>query len=139
MTSPMIVSDSNVSLVQVAAPAAGAEQLYTFVQRGELIAVYTTLAASAVVANRLPILVLDTGTSPNTYYQMRMSNSAQTASNTVMYAGLTTVGAPGGVNSNHYYPIPGKLIVQPGWRIRTLTNGLDAGDQWSTLNLMIAI
>lgn len=112
-------------------PGAGAEISET-VPAGaawQLITLTASLTASAVVANRNVHLVIDDGA--NTLYRSVWSIS-QTASQNVMYSGSLNAGQPASDTSIVVaLRLPPQMLLMPGWRIRTLTNGLDVGDQWT--------
>jgi hypothetical protein len=110
-------------------PAAGVEISETVPTgaRWKLRSIAFTLVASAVVANRTPVLTIDDGA--NVLWEVS-NNVAQTASQTVKYrAGvgvpLTTFGALA-----YLLPLPSELPLGAGSRIRTVTGAIDAGDNY---------
>lgn len=112
-------------------PAAGAEALIT-VPAGEiweLLSVLVVLVASAAAANRQAQLIIDDGT--NILWQSD-SPSNQIANETRTYvagSGLERqdVGVP---TSTKQWALPTGLVLAGGYRIRTLTTAIDAGDNY---------
>jgi hypothetical protein len=86
------------------------------------------IVASATVANRTPILTIDDGA--NVVWESA-NNTNITASQTAKFrAGIGT-----GINTNgaldFLVPLPAELVLMAGWRIRTVTGALDAGDNYA--------
>jgi len=127
------------ALVSVAGsdPAAGAEISETVPAhaRWRLQGISFALATSAVVAGRIVSVLIDDGASEF----MRISNSStQGASATFRY----TVGAFGNnvsiAGSNTVVlMMPPDLFLFQGWRVRTLTTLLDAGDNFGPPQLCV--
>jgi hypothetical protein len=117
-------------------PAAGAELSDTVPTgaRWELIAIVATLTTSAVVANRTPVLLLDDGA--NVVWRVG-SAQTQAASTTESYSfGQGT--ARSGTNPSAVVDIlPNRGALLAGWRIRTLTAGIDVGDQYSAIRYWV--
>jgi len=110
-------------------PAAGAEisEVVPANRRWTLLALRAALTTSATVANRFPGFTLDDGT--NVLYGVR-TNAAQTATLVDSY-----YAAPGSqfyndTQSSIIIPFPTPTQLKAGFRIRTATVGLQAGDQW---------
>jgi hypothetical protein len=127
-------------VIETAAPAAGAESITT-VPAGKywrLIGFYTTLTTDATVATRLPSIVIDDGTD----ILMRINGSGTagvTAGLTVAYTGYVGqqgLGITGVILTAAPLPSP-DLVLEPGWRIRTLTQNIVAGDQWGIARLVV--
>jgi hypothetical protein len=122
---------------QVAAPAAGTDFLIP-VPSGEvwrLHAVRAQLAASAVVANRVPHLTIDDQSSISAQY---VAGSPTVANGTTVYnwiAGFPVVLAA--IESGLLDVPIVEHVLQMGWRIRPITAGLDAGDQWSAITVTL--
>ncbi len=116
-------------------PAAGAEILDT-VPDGvlwRLVAVSFDLSTSVDVATRRVVFVVDTG--PVGPIVIRSSaNVDQLASLTFRYQGAALGTAPGVIDSatNLYLmPLPPALYLRPGFRLRTVTAGLQVSDQYT--------
>lgn len=118
-------------------PAAGAEISETVPTgaRWRLMSLQSVLTTSVAVANRNVQIVIDDGTN-ETYRAACASNQA--ASNAFRYSfsasGVTNV--PASANT-HMVPTPAPAILGPGYRIRTITNLLDAGDNWSQAFILV--
>lgn len=112
------------------APAAGANILETVPARvvWQLNSFHALLTASLAAGTRYPCLYLDDGA--NIF--MRIGSLVNQAPNTVadycaMIGGAFTAAVgPSIVN----LPLPARVRLLPGWRIRTLIQGLDAADQF---------
>jgi hypothetical protein len=87
-----------------------------------------------VVNNRVPHLVVDDGQG-HSIFNVPFSNN-QPASLTVIYsAGASIVASSfdGAITAC----FPQHLLLLQGWRVRMLTTLLDAGDQWSAVNVLV--
>jgi hypothetical protein len=118
----------------VAAPAAGAELIYVVPlgARQRLISFTGTLVSAVAVANRVVALLIDDGAN---VLATIPSNNTQVASTTAEYTfadGATLVTAAAG---NNYQATPQNMFLFPGWRVSTLTAGIQGADQWSVANL----
>jgi hypothetical protein len=120
-----------------ATPAAGAEIAETVPVgvRWHLLALKVQLATSATVANRIPRLILDD--TVNAFF-VAEPNAALVASSTYQVqwaAGISgsTIGSSNGV----YLPLPSPLLLSQSWRIRTLTSGIQAGDQYGSVAYLV--
>lgn len=118
-------------------PAAGAEFVAT-VPAGviwELIGLQATLTASAVVANRQPsLLVRDADQTQLARFGQPGTVTASTGATIEWWAGLGMTATVGPQMSG--LPAP-PLVLTAGAQLRSLTGGLDAGDQWSALVLTV--
>lgn len=118
-------------------PAAGAEISETVPTgaRWELLSIYVLLTTSATVINRNPMLIVDDGA--NSYYRMQQ-NANETASqawSNVWAAGVpvwANAGQPGQVAG-----LPIGLRMTAGQRFRSLTSGIQVGDQYSALQYLV--
>lgn len=117
--------------VTAANPAAGAEVSIT-VPSGKYWTIETVkfaLVTSATVANRLPALSIDDGTTE--FWRWR-STVAQTATLTWTYYFLASTDNE--VNrsavNEMYEPLPAGLILGPGFRILTTTAAIQVGDDY---------
>lgn len=112
-------------------PAAGAEVNETVPTgaRWRLQSFSVVLNTSATVANRQSTIVVDDGV--NIFFEGD-SAAAVVASSTarITYSpGLTTVN---GIALDQLAPTPSPLYLMAGWRLRTVTLGLQAGDQYAS-------
>lgn len=99
-----------------------------------VISVTARLVTSAVVANRQVSLIGDDQT--NTFFTQGFS-SAQAASLTVDYCAHTGGSSIlAGTTATAPLPHAGLLLI-PGYRLRSSTALLDAGDQWSLVTALV--
>lgn len=121
----------------VTAPAAGAEFALTAPGNGlwRVLSIAFRLVASAAVANRTVTLVADDGSS---VWFRSAPTIQQTAAQTVDY-GAYAGGAPGGVSgvAGSMPLVQDGLWLQPGWRLRSITSGIDALDQYSAIVALV--
>lgn len=116
-------------------PAAGAEFSVTVDQntRVRLISVTATLTASAAAANRVPSLVLDDGVDILGRFPAGTITALQAPTITWAAVGSQFGAAASGAL---VVPIPCEFaVLLEGFRIRSLTNAIDAGDQYSAVNV----
>jgi hypothetical protein len=123
--------------INVPSPAAGVEWTQT-VPGGviwELLSVKLRLVTSAVVANRQTILqcrdqddvILRAG-----------SNNVNIPASSTQTVTFENVGATTNLGSVIQGLLPSPpFVLQSGWKVGTLTNGLDAGDQYSLVTLTV--
>jgi hypothetical protein len=129
--SPRDSEESYFVVTSAADPAAGAE-VSVIVPGGrvwEIQTVFLSLVTDATAANRFLHLALDDGT---TIFWRGHSNTAHTASTTAYYTWSAT-GAPVATLSTGFMltlPTP-PLVLHPGFRIRTITPNLQAGDNYA--------
>lgn len=112
-------------------PAATAEVSVTVTAGKEwrVESVKFVLVTNATVANRLPAISIDDGTTE--FWRFR-STVAQTASLTWTYYFLASIDTEinrSAVNEM-YEPLPSGLLLGPGWRILTTTAGIQTGDNY---------
>lgn len=111
-------------------PAAGAELSVTVPagERWELVSVQASLVTSAVAANRRVVLTVDNGT---TVYARIPVGATQAASLTYVYGFIAGLGYANGsvLDLNVTTGVP-PMILEAGYRIRTATVNIDAGDNW---------
>lgn len=101
-----------------------------------LTAVHVKLVTDATVATRVPKFIIDDGT--NTV--MALSDPGQAASTTTEYnfmEGATLPANATNVNVIRIFPIPGDLMLKPGWRFRVSTALIQTGDQFSEIVLVV--
>lgn len=110
-------------------PAAGVEISETVptAARWRLVALTATLLTDATVANRTPAILIDDGT--NTVYQSGYNGSIA-ASGGAQISWGHGVGAFGSTSNGAIAPLPTELMLTPGYRIRSTTIALQAGDNW---------
>lgn len=118
-------------------PAAGADisEVVPAGRRWQLLYASSTLATSAVAGNRTVGIILDDGV--NTLYQWHTSAN-QAASLNIAYT--FAPGIPNGtdaINTDGVILPNTAVTLRPGYRIRTTTSGLLAGDQWQSLKYLI--
>lgn len=123
--------------VLVATPAAGAEWVITGPGQGlwRVVSVAFTLTTDATVANRGVVLVVDDGT---TVIARTGAGAVQAASLTQNYgAAVGTHTGAAGTALNVPLHNPYGVLLQPGWRLRTETVNLQAGDQYSAIAALV--
>lgn len=127
--SPEIVAGTN--------QAAGVEisEVVPSTRAWTLYAVFFRLVTSATVANRRPHLVIDDGNS-NIIFRSP-AGAVQAASATVDYAFCNTNVRETAVTDGVLMaPMPA-LILHPGWRVRTITTAIQAGDDFGAPSLLV--
>jgi hypothetical protein len=117
-------------------PAAGAEVSETVPTgaRWRLRGLRAQLVTDATVATRRVHLVVDDGT--NTLIDQALADT-QTASLTRNYNLAPYQYAPAAAAAEIYGPLPGDLVLRPGWRVRTATDNLAVGDNWGAPQLYV--
>jgi hypothetical protein len=118
-----------------AAPAAGAEIVYVQATqtRFKVRMVGFSLVTSSTVATRGVRLVIDDGTH---IIAQIPANATQAASLTYVYNGGAFPTNPAAIAGEYFIPLPPDLIIGSGHRLRTLTNNLQATDQYSALYML---
>lgn len=102
--------------------------------RWKLLALYATLVTDATAANRRVFYQFDDGVSE--FYQTAAA-SDQVASLTRRHI-LGAAGHGHDVFSTTYlHPLPIPLLLREGYRIRTATTGMQAGDNWSAPVMLV--
>lgn len=122
--------------LQVSNPAAGADWSQTVPTgaRWRVESIVATLTTLVAVANRIPTFIVDDGV--NVVFQVDVI-AAEVASSAKVYC-LTAGQTPAtGAGSTISLPLPGPLVMNGGWRIRTSTSGLQGTDQWSGISLNV--
>ena len=117
-------------------PAAGAEISVTVPGRAvwHVHAIRFTLVTDATVDNRIPILEIDDG---QNIFASIPPPSVQTASITRPMSYYVGSERNSSFDASMMMPLPHSLIMLPGWRIRTSTVNLQAGDNYSAPVLYI--
>lgn len=122
--------------IQLGNPAAGAEFLYTVapIIRERLIGICFTLTTAVAVATRGVRIVVDDGT--NKIFQAP-ANGTQAASLVQIYNGGAFPTNPAAIGGEFFVPFPPDLRILGGGRVRSLTNNIQAADQYSLINLYV--
>lgn len=118
-------------------PAAGVEISETIPAnaRRELLAVRFVLVADATAISRSVTLAIDDGA--NIFYS-GASHDAQTASQTLTYsagAGITAARVPAALHVE--IPLPNRVRLSAGFRFRTVTGNLQAGDNFGAPQYLV--
>lgn len=119
-------------------PGAGAEATVT-VPAGKwwrVYAIHLKLVTSATVANRIARLIFDNGTNP---IYKASNDLAHAATQTTEYSftrASTADAAQAAASVARVYPIP-DLVLAPGYRVRTVTDAIQVGDQYSEFTLLV--
>lgn len=121
----------------VAAPGAGVDVTMTVPngERWQLLSMQATLTTAVAVANRFVQLTVDN--SVNVFYST-VPGAVQIASLAVAYTFAPVGFAPAIVNGSQQIHYDNTQRGSDLFRFRTLTNGLQAADQWSNQQLCIA-
>jgi hypothetical protein len=124
--------------IPVGAPAAGVDVTFTVPAntRWRLISFRATLTAAVAVANRIMTLTMDDGA---TVLAESVSNVTQVASVVNTYNAFDSapiINTP--INLRTQMALPSNMLMGTGFRINTVTSGLQAADQWSAAQLLVA-
>lgn len=92
------------------------------------------LVTDATVGNRFPTLLLDDGAN---VFQRYPNSALQAASQTMDWQWSPIGAAFGSAGSFQLGFIPPDLYLPGGFRIRTSTGGIQAGDNWGAPNLLV--
>lgn len=118
-------------------PAAGAEISETVPTgaRWELLAVVATLTTNGTVASRAATLRLDDGANP---VMLSGGGVTQAASQAVTYVWSAGDAKDAAISQIYLHnPIPIGMRLAAGFRVRTLTVSMQAGDQWSAPQMLV--
>lgn len=112
---------------------------WTFKADGRAVRRIVSLAAqlvtSAVVANRR--VTLGASSPDGTWYQQQYT-ADQVASTTTTYAAFTSAAPGGTAGATLAVPVPhAGLLLLPGHTLAVTTSGLDVGDQWQNICLLL--
>lgn len=127
-----------VSVITGTVPGAGVEYVETVPvgSQWELIAVRLKLVTSGSVANRSVQLAIDAGGAPD--LAASAWDALIAASTTIkIYFSLGFSKPWNDQGGNAYAPLPRGLQLYAGWRLKTLTTNLQAGDQFSEIALIV--
>ncbi|MGH9411301.1 MAG: hypothetical protein ACRD1V_17845, partial [Vicinamibacterales bacterium] len=97
-------------------------------------AITAPLVTSSAVANRFPNLIVDDGA--KTVFQVG-TDQAQTASTTTTYSIAEGIGLEGNSDNVVLGTLPVDLRLPAGFRLRSLTTALDAGDNWGAPQILV--
>ena len=135
-TEHMEEGPGNIRLVTGTDPAAGNEVSEAVPTNAlwRIIDVRAALVTDATAVDRRVYLVIDDGTT--TFYYQR-ANVVQAASLTYTYygvAGLPVLSANEGIRQPIFMP---DLLLPQGYRIRTATGNIEAGDNWAAPQILV--
>ena len=118
--------------VQVANPAAGADWTLTVLagQRFAPKSFNAFFTESAAVANRQVNVIIDDGV--NAVWQDDVTANI-VAGQAGAVSGAQVNAAVGVFPVELFVVMPPGIFLEPGWRLRTSTTGIQAGDQWSAI------
>lgn len=105
--------------------------------RWRLLSAYLVLTTDANVANRTVNIVITDGAST---YQQYAAGAVQTASlgyNYIIAAGYPIKDTAIDARAFMRIPIPNDVILFQGWTLDTVIDGKQAGDDWSTVRLVV--
>lgn len=115
-------------------PAAGADWSNAPGAGKACLSIVATLTTSATVANRVPQLVIKSGAN---IIAASPPAPAQAAGAAVQYEWSQVAFLSGATGALVMMPMP-LIPLGAGWTIGTSTAALQAGDQWSAINLILA-
>lgn len=118
-------------------PAAGADWTLTPTGLGawRILSLTAILTASGAVANRSVVLVADDQTT--TFFRLP-ALAAQTAGQVVHYDAFDGSSVSNSLTGDQLLDWPnGGLVLRQGYRLRSITTGIDVADQWSAIAAMI--
>jgi len=136
-TDPRLSGSGAVRAIVGTTPAAGAEVSETVPTgaRWLLISFTAVLTTSAAAANRIPVLNIDDGT--NVFFvspSAVVEGANLTTSNTWWGGGFQT----GGIQQTIVVNALGvSMLLEPGFRIRTVTSAIQAGDQYAAPKYLV--
>jgi hypothetical protein len=122
-------------VLQSSDPAAGSEVSYTvpYLERFELVSVRTRLITSAIVATRIVDFVIDDGTTVLFEFPSSISQAAGTTKDYQWTArGTGDSDIIGVINIS----IPPGIELVNGFRIRTVTQNLQVGDDFGKMTIL---
>lgn len=110
-------------------PAAGVEISETVPTnaRWQLRSIFMTLTTAVAVANRQVAITIDDGAN-NVLVTYSASVQAASLVNSYCVADFGTFQAA--ILTQHFIPLPMPFLLFQGWRIKTVTNSLQAADDW---------
>lgn len=117
-------------------PAANTEVTCT-VPTGKIwriVSMRVVLVTDANVANRLPSITVDDGT---TVFYQTTSSSVQAASLTWNYNFDAVENSPAVNSTTSHLPVPFRMLLGPGYRIKTSTSAIQATDNYGAPVLLV--
>lgn len=113
-------------------PAAGADWTFTIPAgtRKRVVSVSALLTTAVAVANRFASIIIDDGV--NIVAQIP-SGFAQAASLANQYTFADSTTGTASASNVSIASLPSNLILPAGFRVRSLTGGIQAADQWSNI------
>ena len=116
--------------VQTVQPGAGLENVITVggIRRAELVSVQVSLTTGLVLANRLLTIVI---TDQWDREVLTIPTAVVQVANTVRAYKFITAGEFYTVSGYVAARVPANTLMDPGWRISSLTENLQEGDQYS--------
>lgn len=138
MTIDDLLKKGTLKRITGADPAAGAEVSVTVpaLTTWLVISARANLVTSAVVGTRIPWLVADDGALEFFHSVPAASPTASTTTRMCWTTGSGDGIATGERVANHLPDLGLPLLA--GYRLRSVTQGLDPGDNWSALELLVA-
>jgi hypothetical protein len=118
----------------VSNPAAGADFSYSaaVLSRASLLGIVATLTTGAAVANRLVQGVIDDGVNISV---LAPAVAVQAASLAIQYVFLPGMSPQAPVGGDQIVGLGSGAKMGTNWRFRTLTQNIQAADQWSAISL----
>lgn len=115
-------------------PAAGVDWVFTNPTgaRATVMGVFAQLVTSAAAATRTATLKITDGA--NIAFLVD-ATATQIASITNQYTGYCGGFAGGSGGTHIYWPLPAPYLLGTGWTIGTVTNNIQAADQWSLIRV----
>jgi hypothetical protein len=117
-------------------PAANTEVTCT-VPTGKIwriVSMRVVLVTDANVANRITSITCDDGT---TVFYQTTAATAQTAGTTFNYNFDAVENSPVLNTTTSHLPVPFRMLLGPGYRIKTSTSGIQAGDDYGAAVLLV--
>lgn len=126
-----------IRVITGATPAVGADISETVPTgaRWELIALTAQLTASAAAANRIPVFLFDDGATVFFRFGALVAQTANQVFRRHFIQGGLSIANDAANNAQLALPIGVRLLS--GYRMRTTTTAIDAGDQWTAPIFMV--
>lgn len=118
-----------------AAPAAGADIEYTVPDGARLVllGLSVDLTTDANVANRTFVIVIDDGAAE---FSLGVAANVHTAATTLRYVVCCGLSPSRNASGLVQVCLPSPIYLRDGFRIRTVVENLQAGDQLGAMNIM---
>jgi hypothetical protein len=131
-----VPADGNgvIGTTAISTPGAGADFSFTVPNgvRMRPISLCATLTTSVAVSNRNPTLIIDDGV--NVVADISASVAA-VASGVFTITWADSMSFNSFLNSSITAALPGNMFMLGGWHIRSVSSGIQAGDQWSAIRM----